>query len=1515
MYKTEPTDIRITKPLRFGNPLPYCKDTFLILTISFFNFKQYKNKYIMATILNNELNKIEQSPYLYLQAAGSGDGSPASPQITGVPGIYLRWAFMKSLGENHLARGKAYSGSSPDNSFIKAADFIELYSVNLNSTIMEEAKLEINLFSMKGPFPKIETGDTREWHFKHFNTVIIGDNGLVNVKRIIVLRFPEISKYDSVKSNNNFDTNLAMDRLAFIDAYDEVLELEIREEQGIKPELMFDAQIIVLSSEEGDNVVKLEAVSVRDEELFVSCRKQCTIRKPPTNSQVMVATNNNIALINQVSQVEVRLIDTKNDLITLQQSGSSGPAYEQEVRSLTDDINNYEQDIIDLDTQMSRTLSSNALSCSVHCENIQYIRFKCEYSNPFRFIVHTYVHFINVANQADLWLDIDKELSLPNVYGANIFDTRFLPSSINDVWPKYNDTAKVNADNYRARYGDPTDPDFLNNKETLIYGIEQYKNLSINDPKAIANLASEMNNDESEITVSYLEMLNLLALDFHIARILGLGYIDGRQSNAVYLIKYKPAITLLDNYGNDPNGGEHIYMSLPTKRIDTRLPLVPALEDLSYGLEMPDGKSLTNENGYVKEEALRFIRLNKAPYDIKYELGSFWGDGTLFCLCDHTIPVLYGIEHKKWSSGQSEPGEWENPELSHDPDFLDTNDPGIPEVVPIPEKDNPVYVHLDKEEGFNKYAIYGIDWFARPTPLSNTLTSDETLFPNTCKMLPPHNVMAHYIQREVPRLLSTEDEQDNHIGKIRLSFYWTHIQNMVNHKADTINVFIREGANTLSGQIKNIQEVPNEPNQIKLFTQAIPVTSSGQQNQAPLADSSMVGTYINIGGTSYLIVAVESGGTNEGSVFTIEKATDINTIGEIDGELVTSSNTLEPSVGDTFFIVPDLSGESDWKPLNKKIELNKFLDPTNEPISEDFYEEASQELKIRTVGGINITANITDLGEGMYKMSGINLPGLADSDTNTSWHKGIVRAPISSTHPTVRKMLEIWNYDSNNAEIIAYDPEYASIPNEEKILTGSQIVNIHPGYKTYIDLSLEDLDIQAMLELATGESVKQLYIVLQAEDTNEGGCKSFLSSKAVLFVLRDSEPVIPEIAIRENLFATRPDFYGRSTFAFDLLLDTTTGPSHSYVLYRAEASAILSNIYSDENNLNNAQSLLNGNPTLWDNLFLYDGISPLDGLPIPQQDTNILNEISNAFVPLTPQPLLYKKIMAQDYKMANFIQGANPSIRFTDYTLDGASQNQYFYCAVDLTERMEISDRSNVIGPVRLINTYPAEALEIKKAEVQLANTYLGQNPSIRIFYNPPLPEENITKIQVYRAYNQEDALSIRTMEDVGIIDDLSGIVTDEFNDLAFPPYGEDLFYRLVGIREIINEDSQTENVPSKPSSVVTVKIIDNINPVPPVIQATYNVAASGDYENVVLSWLKVTHNASYYLYKMNDFGNWNKIFEITPPEANDYTLTYDQIGTLLKQNENSQEVYHRFKVVVLNSSGLISEYEEVLVL
>src|SRR5690606_33381445 len=214
-----------------------------------------------------------------------------------------------------------------------------------------------------------------------------------------------------------------------------------------------------------------------------------------------------------------------------------------------------------------------------------------------------------------------------------------------------------------------------------------------------------------------------------------------------------------------------------------------------------------------------------------------------------------GIEYRK--TGDTK---WIKPELSFNPDYFNI-DSTVPaqqrnetvEIV-IPDQGGSLYIHAVKESVEQDYSSYGINWFSRATS-SNVIHRVETILTPKNTLLPPANVTATLIQKELPLLLSTSYEQtlyENNPASdktlVRLTFEYNHAQELIDyhHKingeivpnyfetedskemfADEIQIFFRDSVpNSIQGRIKEIVPLSN-PLLIEVHTEPFPVYSSG----------------------------------------------------------------------------------------------------------------------------------------------------------------------------------------------------------------------------------------------------------------------------------------------------------------------------------------------------------------------------------------------------------------------------------------------------------------------------------------------------------------------------------------------------------------------------------------------------------------------------------------------------------------------------------------------------------------
>ncbi|WP_419867922.1 hypothetical protein [Chryseobacterium sp. CT-SW4] len=398
----------------------------------------------------------------------------------------------------------------------------------------------------------------------------------------------------------------------------------------------------------------------------------------------------------------------------------------------------------------------------------------------------------------------------------------------------------------------------------------------------------------------------------------------------------------------------------------------------------------------------------------------------------------------------------------------------------------------------------------------------------------------------------------------------------------------------------------------------------------------------------------------------------------------------------------------------------------------------------------------------------------------------------------------------------------------------------------------------------------------------------------------------------------------------------------------------------------------------------------------------IKERISNCFLPLTEVPVIYQHIKKLDlthqdgHRPANrkqnirdvsgyllssdhadfdmapmaavYSESPNHSTLFTDFTLDGGSDNFYFYGVRELGNQMRMGEFSTFLGPIRLVNTNPAEAPKILSLLPVVENITLGINAGVRIEVNPYPEVQHINKILIYRAANKLDAESILSMKHIKTfniadieIDSLNHtwVIEDDLQDLENKPYGDLLFYRIVVSRKV--EYSITdynvsppvsqvivEEAPSQASKIVVTTLVETYNPSTPVLSYYSEPIVSDVLNWVIISWEQVCYKGKYHLYKLSDQGNWKEIarintdnkdiskaglylFENDPlTNTEDWTLkgTLDLAGNefflpLEKLNMDPLSItdsegnirYHHFKVVAENTSNMFSTEERILTL
>jgi len=580
---------------------------------------------------------------------------------------------------------------------------------------------------------------------------------------------------------------------------------------------------------------------------------------------------------------------------------------------------------------------------------------------------------------------------------------------------------------------------------------------------------------------------------------------------------------------------------------------------------------------------------------------------------------------------------------------------------------------------------------------------------------------------------------------------------------------------------------------------------------------------------------------------------------------------------------------------------------------------------------------------------------------------------------------------SNNLIVYFVDGSFSTDPAYDSIQIGNIEINYYPGYRIYLYADIAaGLSGGATLP-NEGEGIRYTCFGFRSVG-NSGNYASRISVPTVMFAQEVVTPLPPELPVGPT-YATRPDGFGKSTYTLTTQFSRRPHGIQYYriddntILNALYSPATVETVKQDI-----GQSDMTFLSNRWQNLLGFDydyppgsyqtdglfAIYPEDGegyrLPNPDNESlfdvgggevpgnidpgamvdRIQSAIYSVFTPLTEIPVLFEYINGSSYRpipkkqvvrdengallapgspefdmapMAKIV--ATNQVQFTDFTLDGTSNNLYFYAVKELGNQMQISDFSPILGPIKLVNTNPPQGPSIKKAVPVLEDTVLGIPPQIRVEVNAFPKVEGIKKLALYRSLEPSDALSVRSMELVKELDlEVSGQIlddvweiSDDFSDLVEVPYADPIYYRVVALREIEHPDKGdtniivTDYVASQPSKLLVTAIVENAVPLAPQLSYTANTGV-GILDSVVLQWNKTAYNAKYFLFKMTNEGQWTKIFETV---SNDETISVPLLqtdlatDTLSIEDSDGNNVYHHFKVSVENTSNLLSQEDEVL--
>jgi hypothetical protein len=1630
------------------------------------NFNVTKELY---TVVIDPAKTALQSTHLQIAAAGSKG-------LDSTKGIHLRWILAGELGANHLPKGDLFTGTNSN--FNKTDDFVKVYRAAYT-------KVAYKLDLTKKP----QSIDSR-------NALWVYKTGL----RSIYVYFKSKAKYLTTRASIDPMVNPS----GFIQAYgNEIIEIEN------KSELFFAAELKFTSANDS-GIVKLETLSVAENSIVAS--KRLSNRKTYSSTQV-------------------------NTIRVVAENG--------------------------------RSIRFKASSCLLNEINFEF-----------------YSDFILNANVNGVW-DLKGKYALTTDDNKAFEQLEPKLNAVHGKWLKFNDGEYVNVNNYKDKWKRTTAADDKNIKQV----VQSYLDLSlnVNNPTALETIkfndsvpvnepqegeAAEFAENSTEI--SNLDLLNIAANDYHIARMLGLGCIDIDETvlsgEYIYLTEY---VTLKNlEGGSTPKEVQHLSMSIPTSVNTERLPLPVQLSKFLPGLnagsdEDEQTSKITDPQGYSFDGKKRYVSLfmnDITDYSVNTAFFSSTAeyDGSSF-----TFPIYAGVDYKIKDLDPT----WVKPELAFDSAYSNVTaalTPGSYEPAPIiiPESGKSFLNVRQEKTGSNTYIYqgYGINIFSRATSGRQLEIISEIKPKNT--LLPPTGINSLLITEENPLMFTSVNEQvkfkalldDESIADktyIRLLFEYYATQEILNYAvpdgmsnadalladkiypdneelfADYFKLYYRDSlpqiehakiagiTNSLSNELTSIIKIKEYK-----------ILSSGEEITINLTDENknrFIGGILTVGDQNYIIqginnVVITAGKFDSADIEVLKKEVSESLLSDGDATLESEQiQEIKKPVNELCSLVENMLTPANWHqpgPISFQVQLPEALKTVHREIVLQKDSQGNDTLQVEKTRGIwnkrviiekvleqafQVDQNgeyVLDANEnaiplpvtekkhfGLYTLTfkGLKLtqhPQFNNNGNSVEWMNGSVRLFTKScfegTNPIPvksRKEFKVVRADNIgiNEDLVltindpafkikkdgtqSMDPDYDHIviKENEAHIPQEQEVNYYPSYKVYLFADPANGITAANILPRAGENTHYSIFGISSH-SNSPDYDSKISVPNPMYAVRIEKPIKPE-DVKGALYATRPDFFNRSTYTF-----TTRYTRRPYGMlhYRANDDALLNVLYETATikTIRENLSKLGGNnetyfTNRWQDFLNFEALvdknnvlNPVDLLgpdeqpnPLPPRvplnyteypveddaefkyrfpapdsvlllasinefidwhnqshptaiqvpkllKLNSLNDviistkngiernllaihfieqaIQAVFVPLTEVPVVYDYIKDNSYvpvnkkqtikdKNGNILKYPNPDLdiapmmkitsetefrtQFTDFNLDGNSQNIYFYGVREMDIKMNFSEFSTFLGPVKLVPSNPPQTPEIKRIMPILENKVLGIKPSIQIELNAYKPEYNIRKINIYRAKNVLDAQSIRTMTAVKEIlideDTLSSdfdsvwTVYDEFEDLEHVPFGDGLFYRITVSREIEYADpSSTElnpivNIdytPSQPSKITATVIADNVSPESPVLEATgVPTGTNGSIlKPIVFNWEKTVHNGTYILYKMNNQGNWEKIHEIVSNES-EVILALANVPSytdeLVIKNDEDERIYHHFKVLSVNSSGMFSSEEKILTL
>ncbi|OCX54249.1 hypothetical protein BEL04_08305 [Mucilaginibacter sp. PPCGB 2223] len=805
--------------------------------------------------------------------------------------------------------------------------------------------------------------------------------------------------------------------------------------------------------------------------------------------------------------------------------------------------------------------------------------------------IETYADFANTRTIGD-WVILGADFAL-SVTDEVVFD-RLENSAypIDDLWPLNTLGTRLKVANYQDQWLTPHEMGM-----PVKTGVQNYLEISQTDPRAVGQFTDPSMPDAPGIPVSYLDMMNMLMVDYHWARMMGMGHID-TSVNDLGAQQYVYQVTYVNRDGlNSQQNTTYQYLSLPTGLSDTRLPEKPVMRPVKYTLPADNGdRTIYDDNGYAVHGEERLVNIGRQLYPFEMAGSTFFNDLSQpsdFNNFDHPQSGTYGIEYRlNTVPNYAKPSITSTfllsyPYYAYDADFPDT---GVLEPVPVMDDQTSLYVHLETNDGIHAYAIYGINFLSRLSVLSDEVFTNDTEFPPHNTLTPPTGVGVQYIQQEDILLFTTQTEQDWLAGRAaQFPGQDTNFTRITFNRLDLIDLsYVRNiGGFDFSKVVKPTRSKvwfkTDQPLQVVgILTDIVPVGGSDTllslytddfvmldgTSAAPFIASTdqarFIGSLLSTTEGQFPVVSISD---NAGKpVFVVQKVAQTNAVDDPSNPGVYGAyqTYTYPAVGSRFTVTENLSEEGNWLPVAEDVQLIDFGDPMH-PVLEITPGDGTNVRRL-LVGGIYGSASVLqaldvdgNVMNGYYQITftpdislaphpqnnlpfdpanpGANAPGTLHAPY-VSWYNGQIRLPLADD-PTTKKILDVIRISSTSPlQLYIYDGGYADDPVQTSVSSSDLLagVNYHPGYKVYLyPEPPPDHAFNGPNILPSGAANdKKTMLALQETDLGPGR-SGFVSWVSPPAVLL-ARKIVEPVQLPEPLnygLKVRPDATTKAAFTFD----------------------------------------------------------------------------------------------------------------------------------------------------------------------------------------------------------------------------------------------------------------------------------------------------------------------------------------------------------------------------------------------